>query len=72
MDWKWFLLVFFFLGCDCNKDSDTVVIGSSIAVGTISIGYLMDQTTPPYRIGAISLGVEDGQRNGLLRNYNFR
>jgi len=51
---------------------NTVIIGNSSAKGTIAIGYMMDQLTAPYRIGAILLALENGQANGLLRDYNFR
>jgi len=65
--------------CDCEftdgqngKFVDTVVIGNDSSNGTITIGYLMDQLIPPYRIGAIQLAIADGQANGLLPGYNFR
>ena len=66
--------------CDdpsCLINGDTFVIGNSTAKGTIRIGYLMDldqmsATNSPYRIGAISMAIADGQANGLLRGYNFR
>lgn len=55
-----------------NQTVTTVVIGNSNAKETIVIGYMMDQLAPPYRIGAISMAIQDGQTNGLLRGYNFR
>lgn len=59
---------------DCNFDNgnETIVIGNSSANGTIVMGYLMDQLKPPYRIGAISMAIHDGQARGLLPGFNFR
>ena len=36
---------------------------------TIRIGYLMDNVA---RAGAINVAIEQAQRDGLLREYNFR
>jgi hypothetical protein len=49
-----------------------VVIGKSNANGTIVVGYLMDQLGPPYRIGALSMAIQDWQASGLLPGYKFR
>ena len=74
-DMEWTIVVLLcalYCNCDGLQNDVTVVIGNSSATRTISIGYIMDQLMPPYRIGAIKVGIEDGQRNGLLQNYNFR
>jgi hypothetical protein len=55
-----------------SKYTDAIIIGNPNATKTIEIGYLMDQLTPPYRIGAMSIAVKDGQAKGLLKGYNFR
>jgi hypothetical protein len=55
-----------------SRATKTVVIGESGVNGTIVIGYLMDQLKPPYRTGAISMAIHDGQARGLLPGYNFR
>jgi len=55
------------------KTSPTeVVFGNASANGSIVIGYMMDQLTAPYRVGAIQMALERGQASGLLRGYNFR
>jgi len=62
-------------GIDVVADSaseEIVVIGSPDANGTIVVGYLMDQVDPPYRIGALSMSIENGIANGLLDKFNFR
>jgi hypothetical protein len=72
----WFILfcIFFFSYDNTNglEDGVTVVIGNSSATRTISIGYIMDQLGPPYRIGAIQLAIQNGQAMGLLQDFNFR
>jgi hypothetical protein len=55
-----------------NAYVETVVVGNANASGTISVGYLMDQLSAPYRIGAIQMAIEDGQANGFLTGFNFR
>jgi hypothetical protein len=76
MKWKLLILLcaFYFNWESINglQNGVTVVIGNSSATNTISIGYIMDQLTPPYRIGAMQLAIQDGQAKGLLRNFNFR
>lgn len=47
-------------------------VGNATARQTVSIGYFMDQLSPPYRIGAIRMALEDGQAKGLLPGFNFR
>lgn len=63
-------------GSDTNNNHanfvGTAVIGNSSGRGTIVMGYLMDQLSAPYRIGAIQMAIEDGQANGLLQGFNFR
>jgi len=44
-------------------------VGSSPADKTIRIGYLMSFAT---RAGAINVAIERAQKEGLLREYNFR
>jgi hypothetical protein len=47
--------------------------GNRTAVnGTIRIGYSFSELTPPYRVAAISLAIEQAQADGLLPGYNFR
>jgi hypothetical protein len=48
------------------------VSGSSAANGTIVIAYLMEQLSPPYDIGAISMAVKAMQASGYLADYNVR
>ena len=59
-----------------NGDVEDVIIGpynSSASVNvTIVVGYLMDQLKPPYRVGAISMAINDGRASGLLPGYQFR
>ena len=43
--------------------------GSSPAEKTIRIGYLLQRMT---RAGAINVAIERAQKNGILREYNFR
>ena len=43
--------------------------GSSPADKTIHIGYLLQHID---RAGAINVAIEQAQKDGLLRNYNFR
>jgi len=44
-------------------------VGSSPADKTIHIGYLLQYMD---RAGAINVAIEQAQKDGLLRNYNFR
>ena len=57
---------------DGFSSEKTVLIGNSSANATVVIGYLMDQLGPPYRLGALSMAIQDGQSRGLLTAYNFR
>jgi len=43
--------------------------GSSPVDKTIHIGYLLEYKT---RAGAINVAIEQAQKDGLLRDYNFR
>jgi len=43
--------------------------GSSPVNKTIRIGYLMSSIA---RAGAINIAIERAQKDGLLRDYNFR
>lgn len=54
-----------------RNNTQTVVIGDPNAKKTVVIAYLMDQLEPPYRIGAISKAINEGQANGLLQGFNF-
>jgi hypothetical protein len=58
--------------CSSSSHIETAVIGNASGKGTIVIGYLMDQLSAPYRIGAIQLAIEDGQANGLLQGFGFK
>jgi hypothetical protein len=63
---------FYVSGSSVNTNStQTVVIGDPNASRTIVMGYLMDQLVAPYRIGAISKAINEGQANGLLQGFNF-
>ena len=55
-----------------EDDVETVFVGNANASDTISVGYMMDQLSAPYRIGAIKMAIEDGQAKGLLTGFNFR
>jgi hypothetical protein len=55
-----------------NELCETVVLGNGTNNKTIVMGYLMDQVGPPYRIGAISMAIQNGQKRGLLPGYSFR
>jgi hypothetical protein len=39
---------------------------------TIRIGYFLQDTAPPYRVGAINLAIRQAQDDGLMPGYNFR
>lgn len=39
---------------------------------TIKIGYFLQESQPPYRIGAIKMAVDQAQADGLLPDYNYR
>lgn len=38
----------------------------------IKIGYFLQQSQPPYRIGAIKLAIDLAKANGLFPDHNFR
>ena len=57
---------------ETTGSDDVVVIGYPDANNTIVIGYMMDQVGPPYRLGALSMSIENNLAGGLLTNYNFR
>jgi hypothetical protein len=65
---KWFSYIILILcveqyHCSSSSHVETAVFGNASGRGTIAIGYLMDQLSAPYRIGAIQLAIEDGQAN---------
>ena len=39
---------------------------------TIKIGYLLGDSQPPYRIGAIQLAIDKARAEGRLAGYNIR
>ena len=39
---------------------------------TIRIGYFLQTSSPPYRIGAINLAIDRAKSDGLLSGFNFR
>jgi hypothetical protein len=39
---------------------------------TLRIGYFLQESQPPYRIGAIKLAIDKAQADGWLPDYNYR
>lgn len=59
------LLLDLFLLYNCNV---TLQLQNSSSKGVLSVrlGYFLQQSQPPYRIGAMKLAVEKARNNGLL------
>jgi hypothetical protein len=54
--------------CDADDDISTVLTDNK----TIRIGYFVQESNPPYRIGAIQLAIDRARQEGLLDGYNIR
>jgi hypothetical protein len=39
---------------------------------TLRIGYFLQESQPPYRIGAIKMAIDKAQADGWLPDYNIR
>jgi hypothetical protein len=39
---------------------------------TLRIGYFLQESQPPYRIGAIKMAIDKAQADGWLSDYNYR
>lgn len=50
-----------------------VVAGAAVTGSkTLRIGYFLQESQPPYRIGAIKMAIDQAQADGLLPDYNYR
>jgi hypothetical protein len=50
----------------------SIVPRGSLNKTIIRFGYLMQESAPPYRVGAINLAIRNAQSDGLLQGYSFR
>lgn len=54
------------------RAADNASLSDDVQNGTIKIGYLLAESSPPYRAGAINLAIEQAKSDGLLPGFNFR
>lgn len=50
----------------------SIVPRGSLNKTIIRFGYLMQESAPPYRVGAINLAIRNAQSDGFLQGYSFR
>jgi hypothetical protein len=68
----WLAAVILVCSIHSSNAADNSSLATDVAIGTIKIGYLLSESKPPYRAGAINLAIEQAQSDGLLQGFNIR